>query len=206
MFPPPVVMQVLPVTLEGQVARLESLRLDHAAGLLETCSFDLFSLLFTRPASWTLPDLQTYLRFHLAKKDNCPFAIIDRQTQKAIGVTMYMTIRPEHFGLEIGTTWIARAVQGTQVNPECKYMLLRHAFENIGAIRVELKTDLRNLQSQRAIEKLGAKKEAVLRKERILPDGHIRDTVVYSILDTEWAEVKERLEARLGYIPGTGTL
>ncbi len=112
-----------------------------------------------------------------------------------------MDVRPAHRGLEIGYTWIARAYQGTRVNPECKYLLLRHAFEKLGAIRVQLKTDGRNLQSQHAIEKLGAVKEGVLRKHLILPDGYVRDTVMYSITDSEWPHVKSRLEARLGYIP-----
>jgi len=112
-----------------------------------------------------------------------------------------MDIRPEHHGLEIGATWIGKAYQGTSVNPENKYMLLRQAFERLGAIRVQLKTDGRNLQSQAAIAKLGAKHEGVLRKHVLLPDGYERDTVMYSITDDEWPAVKAALEERLGYVP-----
>jgi ribosomal-protein-alanine N-acetyltransferase len=112
-----------------------------------------------------------------------------------------LDIRPEHRGLEIGFTWIGKPYHGTQVNPECKYLLLRHAFDDQQAIRVQLKTDLRNLQSQRAIEKLGAVREGVLRKQMIRPDGYLRDTVMYSVTAEEWPGVRARLEERLGYIP-----
>jgi RimJ/RimL family protein N-acetyltransferase len=108
-----------------------------------------------------------------------------------------MDIRPKHMGLEIGTTWIGRAHQGTKVNPESKLLLLAHAFERLGCERVQLKTDGRNLQSQHAIEKLGAVKEGVLRKHMIMPDGFVRDTVMYSIVAAEWPDVKRGLEARL---------
>lgn len=94
-----------------------------------------------------------------------------------------------------------RSFQGTSVNPECKYLMLRHAFEDWGAMRVQLKTDRRNLQSQRAIEKLGAVREGVLRKHMLLPDGYERDTVMYSIIDDEWPAIRDRLIERLGYTP-----
>jgi RimJ/RimL family protein N-acetyltransferase len=110
-----------------------------------------------------------------------------------------MDIQNANRGVEIGTTWIGRAYHGTRVNPEAKYLLLRHAFEEQGAIRVQLKTDSRNQQSQRAIEKLGAVKEGVLRNHMIMPDGYFRHTVMYSITDAEWPAAKARLEARLGY-------
>ena len=124
-----------------------------------------------------------------------------RDTGQAVGVSSYTDVRPEHRGLEIGGTWIGRTYQRTAVNPECKYLMLRHAFENLGAVRVQLKTDSRNTQSQRAIEKLGAQKEGVLRKHIILPDGYVRDTVMYSITVEEWPEVRVGLEDRLGYTP-----
>ena len=94
-----------------------------------------------------------------------------------------------------------QVTSGTPFNPECKYLLLRHAFREQQALRVQLKTDHRNKQSQRAIEKLGAVREGVLRKHMIMPDGHVRDTVMYSVTDNEWPAIESRLEARLGYVP-----
>jgi len=108
-----------------------------------------------------------------------------------------MTIMPKDRGLEIGWTWLAHAVHRTPVNTECKYLLLRHAFETLRAIRVQIKTDSRNLTSQRAIERLGASKEGVLRNHMIMPDGYYRHSVYYSILDTEWATVKAGLEVKM---------
>jgi RimJ/RimL family protein N-acetyltransferase len=127
--------------------------------------------------------------------------MVRQETGQSVGVTCYMDIRPAHRGLEIGSTWIARPYQGTRVNPESKYLLLRHAFENLGAVRVQLKTDGRNRQSQAAIAKLGAQREGVLRKHLILQDGYIRDTVMFSIIAEEWPAVKAGLETRLGYAP-----
>ena len=116
-------------------------------------------------------------------------------------MTCYLDIRPQDRALEIGFTWIGKPYQRTPVNPECKYLLFRHAFDDQQAVRVQLKTDLRNVQSQRAIEKLGAVREGVLRKHMIRPDGYMRDTVMYSVTADEWPEVRARLEKRLGYIP-----
>ena len=99
--------------------------------------------------------------------------------------------------MEIGGTWYGTEFQRTAVNTECKYLLMSYAFEKLGAIRVQLKTDLRNERSQRAIERIGAKKEGVLRNHMILPDGNIRDSVFYSVLDTEWPVVKKNLEAMM---------
>jgi RimJ/RimL family protein N-acetyltransferase len=126
-----------------------------------------------------------------------PFAIVDRASGKAIGSTRYLEIEREHSSLEIGWTWIAKPFQRTRVNTECKYLLLRHAFEDLHAIRVQLKTDARNLQSQRAIQRLGAVREGTLRKHRRLWDGYVRDSVYFSILDGEWLGIKQRLEAGL---------
>ena len=126
-----------------------------------------------------------------------PFAIVLNETNRAVGSTRYMDIRPDHRGLEIGWTWLAPEVQRTRVNTETKYLLLRHAFEGLGAIRVQLKTDARNLRSQRAIERLGGVMEGVHRRHMQMHDGHIRDTVYYSILDTEWPTVKSKIELKL---------
>jgi RimJ/RimL family protein N-acetyltransferase len=126
-----------------------------------------------------------------------PFAIVEVVSGQAVGSTRYLNISPHDRGLEIGWTWLAPRVQRTAVNTECKYLLLRHAFEDLGAIRVQLKTDSRNLVSQRAIERLGAAREGLLRKHMIVQHGHQRDTVMYSIIDAEWPQVKTRLEDKL---------
>lgn len=190
-------MNVHPITLEGRTIRLEPLTLEHAPGLLPHAEPEIFENMLEWPRDRSLAALEDWLRISIGRSDALLFAILDRATGEALGTTGYLEIRPAHRGLEIGRTWIARARQGTQVNPESKYLLLRHAFEDLGAVRVQLRTDANNLHSQRAIEKLGARREGVLRKYQIRSNGTVRDTVVYSILAEEWPEVKAGLEARL---------
>lgn len=194
-------MKVEPVVLEGRVVRLAPLSIDHAEGLLSVCEPDIFKYFGHFPKAWTLEGFQAYIQHLLDTPDMQPFATTLRESGQPIGVTTYMDIRAAHRGLEIGNTWIAKPYQGTPVNPECKYLLLRHAFETLGAIRVQLKTDGRNLQSQHAIAKLGAKREGTLRRFIIMPDGYLRDNVMFSVIDEEWPGVKAGLEARLGYAP-----
>lgn len=126
-----------------------------------------------------------------------PFAVIHLDSGQVIGSTRYLEIHPLDLGLEIGGTWYAAAHQRTAVNTECKYLLLRHAFEALGCIRVQFKTDLRNERSQRALERIGAAWEGVLRNHMLLPDGTRRHSVYYSILDTEWPLVKKGLEEKM---------
>lgn len=127
-----------------------------------------------------------------------PFAIIDDSTDRAVGSTRFLEIRRPDRALEIGWTWLAIPSQRTPANTEAKYLLLRHAFEDLGALRVQLKTDGRNERSQRAIERIGAVREGVLRHHRLMWDGVYRDTVYYSVLAPEWPAVKSRLEGLLG--------
>jgi RimJ/RimL family protein N-acetyltransferase len=196
---------VEPVTLEGRVVRLEPLRPEHARGLCEVGDPELFVYINTRVAGPSLRDYEEFIPRVLAIPHMASFAIVLRETGRPIGSTAYLDIRPKDRGLEIGATWIARPWQGTLVNPEMKFLLFRHAFETLGMLRVQLKTDARNLHSQRAIEKLGARREGVLRKHIILLDGYVRDTVMYSVTDDEWPRVKAGLEARLGYTPGVSS-
>ena len=126
-----------------------------------------------------------------------PFVVIHKASGRIAGATRYMEFRAAHRGVEIGGTWYGAEFRRTAVNTECKYLLLRHAFEFMDCIRVQFKTDLRNERSQRAIERIGAVREGVLRNHMILPDGTIRHSVYYSILATEWLDVKARLEALL---------
>jgi RimJ/RimL family protein N-acetyltransferase len=131
------------------------------------------------------------------KGTDLPFVAVHLASGRVAGATRYLNIMPNDRGLEIGGTWYGPEFQRTVVNTECKYLLLQHAFERLGCIRVQLKTDLRNERSQKAIERIGALKEGVLRNHMILPDGHYRHSVFYSILDTEWPDVKKCLEERM---------
>lgn len=125
------------------------------------------------------------------------FAIIRRTDEHVIGATGYNQIFQADCAVEVGGTWLHPSAWRTPVNTECKYLMLGHAFETLGCHRVQLKTDARNIRSQRAIERLGAVREAVLRKQMITRGGFVRDSFVYSILDTEWRAVKTRLEGFL---------
>jgi len=126
-----------------------------------------------------------------------PFVIVDRRSGRIAGSTRFLEITPAHRGIEIGWTWLSPDAWRTAINTECKRLLLGHCFDTLGMIRVQLKTDRRNERSQRAIERLGATREGVLRHHRIMPDGYLRDTVYYSILAEEWPAVRTRLDAWL---------
>jgi N-acetyltransferase len=126
-----------------------------------------------------------------------PYAVVHLASGRVAGATRFMEIYQGQKGLEIGGTWYGLEFQRTAVNTECKYLLLRQAFEVMGAIRVQFKTDLRNERSRRAIERIGAKYEGILRNHIILPDGVRRDSVYYSIIDKEWPAVKEILEVMI---------
>ena len=194
-------MNVAPVELMGRRARLVPMTPAHASALLEAGR---------DPAIWTylpchaktLADMEDLVAEALARRDagvDFPFVVLDRHDgDRVVGSTRFCDIDPANRSLEIGWTWLTPDVWRTRINSECKYLLLGHAFETLGAIRVFLKTDARNVRSQKAIERIGAIKEGVWRKHRILPDGFIRDSVYYSILDDEWPAIKARLETFLG--------
>ncbi len=190
-------MDVRPVTLEGSTIRLEPLVPEHAPLLWPHSEPDIFRYTLEWPRDWSAEGFDDWVRYCLEMPASLLWTIFVRETGEATGMTGYLDIRPQHQGLEIGRTWIARAYQGTRVNPESKYLLLRHAFEDLGAVRVQFKTDLNNLHSQRAIEKLGAAREGVLRRYQMRSNGTVRDTVMYSILAEEWPQVKARLAERL---------
>ncbi len=126
-----------------------------------------------------------------------PFTTVVNDGNQVVGSTRYMNIDAANHRVEIGTTWIAKSWQRTFVNTHAKFLMLRHAFEVLGCLAVEIRTHSRNDQSRAAIERLGAKLDGILRRHMIMPDGHIRDTAVYSILQEEWPEVRARLEQRL---------
>jgi RimJ/RimL family protein N-acetyltransferase len=144
--------------------------------------------------------MQSYVATALAELERgvaVPFAIIDGTSGRPIGSTRFANIERAHYRLEIGWTWIARAFQRTAANTEAKLLLLTHAFDVLGANRVEFKTDARNETSRRAILRLGALQEGIFRKHVITASGRIRDTVYFSIIDTEWPSVRTRLRERL---------
>lgn len=183
--------------LDGQVVRLEPLRLDHAAGLWRVATPEVFKYANIRPEDQTLAAYESYVQRRIVYADWHTYTMVLQHNDQPVGLSAYLDIRIAHRGLEIGGTWIAEPFQGTHVNPEAKYLMLRHAFETLGMLRVQLKCDARNLQSQRALHKLGATREGVLRKHVILPDGYVRDTVMYSITDEEWPHVQAQLVERL---------
>lgn len=188
-----------PVTLTGGTIRLEPLDRAHF-GPLATVSLDgdLFRW-FTRRLT-TPAELEQYLRDALAEQDagtSVPFATILRADGRAIGATRFMNISVRDGRYEIGSTWVARPWQRSVVNTEAKYLMLRHAFESWGARRVELKTHAQNAQSRAAIERIGAQFEGIHRNHMLMPDGSMRDTAWYSIVDAEWPAVKSALETHL---------
>lgn len=189
-------MNPQPVTLTGQFVRLEPLRPDHAPELFAASSPDLFEHLLRGPDEWSLAGFERLVA-RLISQPRVPFAIIALDTGRVVGCTSYLNIRPEHRGLEIGTTWIARNRHSTAVNPESKLLLMRHAFETLEAVRVEYLVSVLNLRSQRAVAKLGAVREGVMRNRWVLPSGAVRDCVVFSVTQGEWPEVRARLEERL---------
>ena len=190
-------MNVEPVSLEGPTIRLEPSVPEHAPLLWPHTAPEIFQYTLEWPRDASPEAFADWVSHALTRPAALLYTVFIRETGEAAGMTGYLDIRPEHRGLEIGRTWFGKSFQGTQVNPESKYLLLRHAFEPLGAARVQFKTDLNNLHSQRAIEKLGAQREGVLRRYQMRTNGTLRDTVVYSILAEEWPEVKARLEERL---------
>jgi len=187
-----------PLTLEGSAVRLEPIRRDHAQLFWQAAKDALDDIFRWIPYSMKTPEdfdrLLDKAFAEQARGESIVFATVERSSQRVIGSTRFMNIDRANRRIEIGSTWIAPAWQRTAVNTEAKFLMLRHAFEVWQCIRVELKTDTLNQKSRNAILRLGAKEEGTLRKHLITSTGRIRDTVYFSILDTEWPEVKARLD------------
>lgn len=196
--PAPAAEWFRPPTLAGRHVRLEPLRPEHADALFDAADPQTFRYHLNVPRSWDRGSFAEFIESLLAIPGRASLAMIDPSTGEALGSSAFMEIRPEHLGLEIGATWITPSRRGGVVNPEAKRLMLAHAFDVLGAVRVQLKCDGRNLHSQGAIAKLGAVREGVLRRHMRAPDGHMRDTVYYSILADEWPGVRAGLDARLG--------
>jgi RimJ/RimL family protein N-acetyltransferase len=193
---------VTPLTLEASVVRLVPIRHDHAELFFEAAKDDLENIFRWIPYSMrTVADFQLLVEKAFEEQErgeSVVFATIERSSEKVIGSTRFMNIDRVNRRVEIGSTWIAPAWQRTAMNTEAKYLMLLHAFEVWQCIRVELKTDALNQKSRNAILRIGAKEEGTLRRHLITWTGRIRDSVYFSILDSEWPEAKARLEAMLG--------
>ena len=190
-------LEIKPITLQGNYVRLEPMTEEHVPALAEIGAGQPFWDFMVYGNVNTLDDMRGWVHDLLSRAEkgtDLPFVAFHLASGRVAGATRYLNIMPKDRGVEIGGTWYGTEFQRTPVNTECKYLLLKHAFETLGCIRVQLKTDLRNEHSQKAIERIGAVKEGVLRNHMILPDGRFRHSVFYSILDAEWPEVKERLE------------
>ena len=187
---------VKPITLTFNGIRLEPLSHDHAQGLkLATMDGELWQLNVT---SAPTPDsVNEYIDKALSDPNRLAFAVIDDNSNQVLGTTSYHDIMDTIGRVEIGYTWYAKSVQRTYVNTTCKVMLLTHAFETLNCAVVGWRTDCLNFPSQKAIERLGAKKDGILRHHMLRRDGTVRDTVMYSMLADEWAEHKNRLLNRL---------
>ncbi len=188
-----------PVTLEGRHVRLEPLSLAHHDRL---CAVGLDAELWRWGLSTlaTPADMRAYIETALAWQAQgtaVPFAIVARATGQVVGSTRYANIERADRRLEIGWTWLARAAQRTPANTEAKYLLLRHAFEVLGCIRVEFKTDVLNEPSRAALLRIGAKQEGILRSHMVTASGRIRDSMYFSIVADEWPAVKAGLEQKL---------
>ena len=193
-------MEIIPVILAGPHVRLEPLTTAHAEGLVAAASDgELWNSTVTSIPSQA--NVDEYINAALkgqASGRELPFVIINQSSGAVVGTTRFYDIEPHDRRAAIGYTWLSRSAQRTAINTEAKLLLLTHAFETWLCIRVELITDYLNEQSRAAILRLGAKEEGVLRSHMIMPNGRIRDSVCFSIIKPEWAEIKERLRARLG--------
>jgi len=192
-------MLIAPVILQGRHVRLEPLTLEHAAGLAEVGLDDDLWKWIPTPVC-TPEEMSAYVQTALQEQATgsaLPFALIEKSSGRAVGSTRYANIERVHHRLEIGWTWVARPWQRTAINTEAKYLLLRHAFETLKCMRVELKTDSLNDRSRAAILRIGASQEGIFRNHMITASGRIRHTVYFSIVDSEWPEVKVRLETKL---------
>ncbi|MBC3812036.1 GNAT family N-acetyltransferase [Undibacterium sp. FT79W] len=189
-------MECQPLHLQGTSVSLEPLEQAHIADIRNAAADgELWKLFFTSvPApEQTQQWLDTALAMQSQQKA-IPFVVREKSGGKIVGSTRFCNIDHQHQRLEIGYTWYSQSVQRSAINTECKLLLLTHAFEVLNCIAVEFRTDWFNRRSQAAIERLGAKRDGVLRNHMILPDGRIRDTVVYSILQNEWPGLKKNLQ------------
>lgn len=192
-------MDIQPVTLEGRHVQIEPLTLDHAetlAGIgLEEEIWRWMPVVVRTPE-----DMRGFVEAAVANQacgKELPFAVLEQVSGRAVGSTRYMNIDRDHRRVEIGWTWYAAPWRRTAINTDTKYLLLRHAFETLGCIRVEFKTDSLNVRSREALLRIGAKEEGVFRNHMVTPSGRIRHSVYFSIVAEDWPDVKTHLEGKL---------
>lgn len=204
----PIENWIVPAPMQGREAQLEPLDPSHVAELLAVADPELSQIPSPASVGWSVPKFESAVSRLLFAPGTVPFAVRHVPSGLIVGRATYVEISVRHRRVEIGATWIARAFHTTAVNPEIKYLMLRHAFETVRptALRVQFTTDESNERGQRAFEKLGAMREGVLRQHRIVlgdsdprSSSQFRNTVVYSVIADEWARVKTGLEARLGW-------
>jgi N-acetyltransferase len=190
---------VKPVDLSGRLVRLEPLRSEHADALAVAAEdpslFRWYAIRLQRPE-----DIRAWVRDGVNEAErgvSLPFATVEQRSDRVIGSTRFGNIDRNNLRVEIGSTWLLREWQRTGANREAKYLMLRHAFETWRVRRVEFKTHAANVQSRQALARLGAVEEGTLRKHMVMADGSARDSVYFSIIDSEWAGVKARLEERM---------
>ena len=192
-------MDIQTEELVGRHVVLQAMRVDHREGILQAAQHPQIWTYMPAPLD-TMAQVDKMIGSALEAQEQgleCPFVIVANDSGEIVGSTRFLDMSQAHKSAEIGWTWLMPSVWRTPINTECKYLLLKHCFETAGTIRVQLKTDARNDRSQRAIERIGGVREGVLRRHRILHDGFIRDSVYYSILDSEWPTVKSNLEKLL---------
>ncbi|EIC83621.1 GNAT family N-acetyltransferase [Serratia sp. M24T3] len=191
------------ITLPGKTVTLIPLRSEHAEELGKVCADgELWKLWYTSVP--TKSSVESYIATALKEQQagaSLPFAVMLNATRQIVGTTRFCRADNQHHRVEIGFTWYAKSVQKTAVNTECKYLLLQHAFEQLAAIAVEFRTHWHNHTSRAAIARLGAKQDGVLRNMQKDPDGACRDTVIFSIIDSEWPTVKKSLNFKMGQYP-----
>jgi N-acetyltransferase len=189
-----------PLILEGRSIRLLPLASSHAAGLFAVGhEAEIWRFMPYGPMD-SLAAMEAWVALLLerqARGSDLPFAVWHRAHGRLVGASRFMNADPSNRSIEIGGTWFGSAYRGTTTNPESKRLLLAHAFETLGCVRVQFRTDLRNVRSQRALERLGAVREGVWREHMIMPDCHRRSSVFYSLLENEWPAVKAGLERRI---------
>jgi N-acetyltransferase len=192
-------MEVRPVVLEGSVVRLEPLGPEHLDGLFAVAvDAELWRYTLARVRERT--DLERWLMAALGARDagtELPFATCLRETGRPVGATRFLNIERQHRRVEIGWTWVAAAWQRSAVNTEAKLLMLEHAFERWGCHRVEFKTDSLNARSRAALARLGAVEEGTLRNHMVMPEGRLRHSVYFSVIEEEWPGLRARLRARL---------
>jgi RimJ/RimL family protein N-acetyltransferase len=187
----------MPEVLEGKRVKLIPLKMTHTEELWETAKDEDLWTHYTFRRIENIDKFKEFLSGSLKEAESgkgFTFTIYDKQTGKAVGGTSFLDIQPASRSLEIGRTWIAKQLQGTGFNAECKYLLLKYCFEELKLIRVFFKTDSNNIRSRKAMEKIGAKFEGVLRNHMIRDDGTYRHSAYFSIIESEWEELKQKLE------------